>query len=60
MLREGCEAYLGGWSETLLGGVRYTIDIEKEVDKLIEDPSRPRRLTSRRGRRRDGQQTCWA
>ena len=34
----------------------YTIDIEKEVDKLIEDPSRPSRRRPRKvEKRRDGQ-----
>ncbi|CAJ1398117.1 unnamed protein product [Effrenium voratum] len=46
----------GGW---LIGpranpqGGRYTIDIEKEVDKLIEDPSRARRKAKGKDVRRE-------
>eukprot|EP00913_Durusdinium_trenchii_P002823 g2614.t1 len=35
---------------TTRADAEYTIDIEKEVDKLIEDPSRPRRFKCTRGK----------
>mmetsp|Transcript_50139 Transcript_50139/g.80045 ORF Transcript_50139/g.80045 Transcript_50139/m.80045 type:complete len:200 (+) Transcript_50139:66-665(+) len=45
----------GSTKSTCRADAEYTIDIEKEVDKLIEDPSRPSR--PRRKRRDGGSQT---
>eukprot|EP00435_Cladocopium_sp_Y103_P044649 s822_g12.t1 len=53
---EGSCSSTGSTKSTCRADAEYTIDIEKEVDKLIEDPSRPSR-PRRREKRRDGNQT---